>query len=273
MPAKPRSTTPRPRRRAARGGADQDLVFVALADAGRRTLLDALRDRDGQSLIELQPWLPKMTRFGVMKHLRVLAEAGLINTRKAGRRTLHYLNPVPIQTVYERWVSRYMQPFAQALTGLKHLVENTALNKQTHVYSIYIRATAEKVWQALTDGQITPAYYYGTILKGPLEPGTPYTYTTPEGQDMVRGEVLVCDPPHKLVTTFQPLWTDGAAPISRVTFDIAPEDDQCKLTLIQEELEPGTPLTTGMIDGWARILSNLKSLLEQERALAPSAAQ
>jgi uncharacterized protein YndB with AHSA1/START domain len=170
--------------------------------------------------------------------------------------------------VYERWVSQYAQPFTQALTGLKFILESTSMNKQTHVYSIYIKTTPQRLWQALTDGNITPAYYYGTIIKGSLKPGTPYSYTTPDGQDMVRGEVISCDPPHKLVTTFQPLWLESPAPVSRVTFDITPEDDQCKLTLIHEDLEPDTPLTNSMIDGWARILSDLKSLLEKEHSLS-----
>lgn len=256
------------RQNPARADADQDWVFAALAHASRRKLLDALRERDGQSLIELQQWLPKLTRYGVMKHVRVLEEAGLINTRKAGRRTLHYINPVPIQTVYERWVSQYSQPFAQTLTGLKFILESTPMNKQTHMYSIYIKTTPQRLWQALTDGNITPAYYYGTALKGSLEPGTPYSFTTSDGKEMIRGEVISCDPPNKLVTTFQPLWVEGVAPVSRVTFDITPEDDQCKLTLIHEELEPDTPLTHGLIDGWARILSDLKSLLEQEGSLS-----
>lgn len=100
-----------------------DAVFRALADPSRRLLLDALRERDGQNLGELCELLPAMTRFGVMKHLAVLAEAGLVVTRKAGREKVHYLNPVPIRLVYERWVSRYADPFVTALARLKHDLE------------------------------------------------------------------------------------------------------------------------------------------------------
>jgi DNA-binding transcriptional ArsR family regulator len=97
-------------------------VFKALADPTRRGLLDELFKRDGQSLSALEQGLP-MTRFGVMKHLKVLEEANLVVTRRRGREKLHYLNPVPIQQVYERWVSKYAQPVAAGLTGLKRELE------------------------------------------------------------------------------------------------------------------------------------------------------
>ena len=99
-----------------------ELVFKALADPTRRGLLDELFKSDGQSLSALEQGLP-MTRFGVMKHLKVLEEANLVVTRRRGREKLHYLNPVPIQHVYERWVSKYAQPVAAGLTGLKRELE------------------------------------------------------------------------------------------------------------------------------------------------------
>jgi DNA-binding transcriptional ArsR family regulator len=100
-----------------------DAVFRALADPGRRALLDRLRDADGQTLGALCEVLPDMTRFGVMKHLGVLEAAGLVTTRKHGREKLHYLNPVPIRLVYERWVSRYADPFVTAMTRLRRELE------------------------------------------------------------------------------------------------------------------------------------------------------
>jgi DNA-binding transcriptional ArsR family regulator len=99
-----------------------DEVFKALADPTRRGLLDALFERDGQSLSELEGRLP-MSRFGVMKHLKVLEGAGLVTTRKRGREKLHYLNPVPIRLVHDRWVSKYAEPWASALTELKRELE------------------------------------------------------------------------------------------------------------------------------------------------------
>jgi DNA-binding transcriptional ArsR family regulator len=102
-----------------------DEVFKALADPTRRGLLDALFERDGQSLSELEGRLP-MSRFGVMKHLKVLEGAGLVTTRKRGREKLHYLNPVPIRLVHDRWVSKYAEPWASALTELKRELEETS---------------------------------------------------------------------------------------------------------------------------------------------------
>jgi DNA-binding transcriptional ArsR family regulator len=100
-----------------------DEVFKALADPTRRELLDQLFERDGQSLSALEERLP-MTRFGVMKHLKVLEEAGLVTTQKRGREKLHFLNPVPIRLIHDRWVSKYAAPWASALTELKHNIEN-----------------------------------------------------------------------------------------------------------------------------------------------------
>jgi DNA-binding transcriptional ArsR family regulator len=100
-----------------------DEVFRALADPTRRSLLDELFAEDGQTLSSLEGRLP-MTRFGVMKHLRVLEEAGLVITRRRGREKLHFLNPVPIRLVHDRWVSKYREPWAAALSGLKHDLEH-----------------------------------------------------------------------------------------------------------------------------------------------------
>jgi DNA-binding transcriptional ArsR family regulator len=99
-----------------------DMVFKALADPTRRSLLDALYEEDGQTLSALERRLP-MTRIGVMKHLRVLEEAGLVTTQRRGREKLHFLNPVPIRLVYDRWVSKYAEPWTATLTGLKRQLE------------------------------------------------------------------------------------------------------------------------------------------------------
>ncbi len=100
-----------------------DEVFKALADPTRRQLLDQLFERDGQSLSALEAGLP-MSRFGVMKHLKVLEEAGLLTTSRRGREKLHYLNPVPIRLIHDRWVSKYAEPWASALSELKTELED-----------------------------------------------------------------------------------------------------------------------------------------------------
>ncbi|HEY8776995.1 MAG TPA: metalloregulator ArsR/SmtB family transcription factor [Gaiellaceae bacterium] len=104
---------------------NDDPVFKALADPTRRLLLDRLYERDGRSLTELESDLA-MTRFGVMKHLRVLEDAGLVVTRRSGREKLHYLNPVPIRLIHDRWIDKYTERRVSALADLKHQLEETA---------------------------------------------------------------------------------------------------------------------------------------------------
>jgi DNA-binding transcriptional ArsR family regulator len=102
-----------------------DAVFRALADPTRRKLLDRLFEQNGQTLSALEGRLP-MTRFGVMKHLKVLEAANLVTTRRRGREKLHFLNPVPIRLVHDRWVSKYAEPWAAALSGIKTELEEEA---------------------------------------------------------------------------------------------------------------------------------------------------
>jgi DNA-binding transcriptional ArsR family regulator len=106
---------------------DEDAVFKALGDPTRRRILDALRDRDGQSLSELEALVTEeaeMTRFGVMKHLKVLVAAGLVTTERSGRQTLHHLNPVPIRLIHDRWISKYTEARVAALSDLKKRLES-----------------------------------------------------------------------------------------------------------------------------------------------------
>ena len=102
--------------------ADDDLVFKALADPTRRFLLDQLFVQDGRTLTDLESTVD-MTRFGVMKHLRLLEEAGLVVTRKSGREKLHFLNPVPIRLIHDRWIDKYTERHVAALTDLKSQLE------------------------------------------------------------------------------------------------------------------------------------------------------
>ena len=121
-------------------------MFKALADPTRRRLLDALFKKDGQTLSALESRLP-ITRFGVMKHLRVLEEARLVVTKRRGREKLHFLNPVPIRLVHDRWVSKYAEPWAATLSDLKHRLEERKMEK---VFEIYIKTTPERLWEAIT---------------------------------------------------------------------------------------------------------------------------
>src|SRR3989440_12116328 len=130
--------------------ANMDSVFRALADPTRRSLLDELFKEDGQTLTALEERLP-MTRFGVMKHLRVLEGAGLVVTNRRGREKLHFLNPVPIRLVHDRWVSKYAEPWAAALSGLKTTLEGVSMEK---VFEVWIRTTPDRLWEAIADSEI-----------------------------------------------------------------------------------------------------------------------
>src|SRR5687768_2255837 len=126
-----------------------DGVFRALADPTRRNLLDELHRSDGQSLTALERRVD-MTRFGVMKHLRVLEDAGLVVTRRRGREKLHFLNPIPIRLVHDRWVSKYAQPWAAGMSDLKSRLESP----MEKIFEIYIKTTPERLWEAITDSGI-----------------------------------------------------------------------------------------------------------------------
>src|SRR5437588_8444859 len=147
-----------------------DDVFRALADPTRRSLLDELFEDDGQTLTALEARLP-MTRFGVMKHLRVLEEAGLVTVKRRGREKLHFLNPVPIRLVHDRWVSKYAEPWAAALSELKHDLEEEVMEK---VFEIYIKTTPERLWEAITDPDMRTRYSFGVATRSDWTPGSHY---------------------------------------------------------------------------------------------------
>src|ERR671924_432490 len=145
-----------------------DAVFRALADPTRRSLLDELFKEDGQTLSALERRLP-MTRIGVMKHLRLLEEAGLVTTKRRGREKLHFLNPVPIRLVHDRWVSKYAEPWAATLTGLKRTLEEATMEK---VFEIYIKTTPERLWEAITDPDLRSQYTFGMRVESDWTPGS-----------------------------------------------------------------------------------------------------
>src|SRR5213082_2928476 len=176
-----------------------DAVFRALADPTRRRLLDSLFREDGQTLGALEARLP-MTRFGVMKHLRVLENAGLVTTRRRGREKLHFLNPVPIRLVHDRWVSKYAEPWAATLTGLKKTLEKEQTMEK--VFEIYIKTTPERLWEAITDPDLRSQYNFGARATAEWKPGARFEMSAGGGSVALgEGEVLEVDPPRRLVHT------------------------------------------------------------------------
>jgi len=249
-----------------------DAVFKALADPHRRKLLDRLYKRDGQTLTEMCGRV-SMTRFGVMKHLRVLEEAGLVVTRKEGREKLHFLNPVPIRLVHDRWVSKYRAPFAAALSDLKSRLEGTEM-AETQVYEVFIRTTPQKLWQALTDGEVTKRYFFAETVHSDWKPGSAWHSTGREGNRDVEGTVIESDPPRRLVVTWRALYDpELSSELSRVTYLIEKRGDVCKLAVTHELSEAPKTATHVGKDGWTLVLSGLKTLLETGESMPmPQAA-
>src|SRR2546423_7578210 len=167
-----------------------DSVFRALADLNRRKLLDRLFERDGQTLTELADSLPAMTRFGVMKHLCLLEEAGLVTTRRDGRSKLHYLNAVPIRLIHDRWIGKYRKTRAAALAELKlHMEEEEMKSHDTRpaqVYTVFIRAPQAKVWDAITKPEFTHRYLYGSEPESTWKAGSRLLWTEHDtGRELV----------------------------------------------------------------------------------------
>ena len=244
-----------------------DDVFRALADPTRRSLLDELFREDGQTLNALEARF-SMTRFGVMKHLKQLEEAGLVVTRRRGREKLHFLNPVPIRLVHDRWVSKYAEPWVAALSGLKGSLESTV----ERVFEIYIRTTPERLWEAITDSDIRSRYNFGARITSEWTPGSRYEMAAPDGPGLLaEGEILEVDPPRRLVHTMTAMWGDEVRSegVSRVTWEIVPiAEDSCQLTVIHDQLREGA--NSELYGGWPMILSGLKTWLETgERLTTP----
>ncbi len=236
-----------------------DAIFRALADPTRRSLLDELFREDGQTLSALEERF-SMTRFGVMKHLKQLEEAGLVVSRRRGREKLHFLNAVPIRLVHDRWVSKYAEPWAAHLSGLKHKLEEP----MEKVFEIYIRTTPERLWEAITDSEIRSKYQFGARIASDWTPGSRFEMSAPgaSGPPLGEGENLEVDPPRRLVQTMTALWSDDVKKegTSRITWEIEPVGDSCRLTVTHDQLREGA--NNELYGGWPMILSGLKTWLE-----------
>jgi len=242
---------------------DVEAVFRALADPTRRALLDALYEQDGQTLVALTA-RHNLTRVGIAKHLRLLEEAGLVVTKRRGREKLHYLNPVPIRLMHDRWVSRYTEPWAAGLSGLKTELEQ-GMEK---VFEIYIRTTPERLWAAITDPAIRAKYHFGAAVESAWTPGSAYRLVHPGSEGpLAEGENLVVEPPSRLVQSMRTLWSEDAERegTSRVTWEIEPVGDSCRLTVTHDQLRDGAP--PELYGGWPMILSGLKTWLETGQTL------
>ena len=243
-------------------------MFRGLADVSRRKLLDRLFERDGQTLTELAAGLPTMTRFGVMKHLRVLEEAGLVTTRRVGREKLHYLNAVPIRLIHDRWIGKYRRARAAALAELKLDLEEEMRASDTRpaqVYTVFIRAPREKVWDAITRPEFTRRYFFESEASRPWKVGeTQLFIENGTNRLLVEGEVIEYDRPRRLVhgwlVHYDPEMT--AEGPSRVTYELEEKGGVTRLTAIHDDFPSGSKVYDNVAGGWMWVLSGLKSLVE-----------
>jgi uncharacterized protein YndB with AHSA1/START domain/DNA-binding transcriptional ArsR family regulator len=258
-----------------------DDVFKALADPSRRALLDSLMARDGQTLRELGSQL-EMARQSVSKHLDVLEGANLITTVRRGREKLHFLNAEPINAISERWIHKYDRGRINALTDLKTALERTAVNESEFVYTTYIEAPPELVWQGLTDPAFTRRYW-GMEFETDWTPGSPFAVVhTNRGVRIADEEMVVkeYDPFAKLSYTWQTYtkeFTDALhysdemreraarEPRSVVTYELTPNGEETRLTVTHSGFRPGSVVLPDISRGWPIVLSGLKTFLESGR--------
>jgi DNA-binding transcriptional ArsR family regulator/uncharacterized protein YndB with AHSA1/START domain len=235
-----------------------DQVFKALADPTRRQLLDRLRGENGQTLGELCADLG-MARQSVSQHLAMLEEANLISVIWRGREKLHYLNPVPIHEIQQRWIAAFEQPRLRTLHDIKRRAEEEPMNdKPQYVYVTYIQATPEQVWHALTDADLT-GQYWGHHNVSDWQPGSRWEHIRTDGSGIsdTGGVVVEAEAPRRLVMTMDS---------STVTFTIEPYRQIVRVTVTHEDL-PSDEDLNAVSTGWPAVLANLKSLLETGHAL------
>ncbi len=254
-----------------------DDVFRALGDPSRRRLLDSLNERNGQTLRELCSGLD-MARQSVSKHLGVLEAANLVTTVRRGREKHHYLNAAPINQIADRWITHYDRDRVRALADLKRALEETPVEAPSFVYTTYIRTTPEQLWQALTDPAFT-ARYWSITFDTDWEEGSTMSWRQ-RGLTITDPEQVVLESvPFRRLSytwhTFTPEWADSfefndekrarlsAERRSKVVFEIERlDDEQVKLTVVHDDLEPGGITASMISQGWPRVCANLKTLLE-----------
>lgn len=247
---------------------EMDTVFKALADPTRRYVLDRLHEHNGQTLSELCEHL-EMARQSATQHLALLEAANLISTVRRGREKLHYLNPVPLHEIQERWIDKFERPRLRALSTVKRRAEESHMADEppTYVYVTYIQSTPEQIWHALTDPDVT-AEYWGHSNISDWQVGSSWEHRRTDGSGIadVVGTILVADPPRRLVMTFDGPGDEPAEGPTQVTFVIEPHEEIVRLTVIHENFADQADYDTSAA-GWPAVLANLKSLLETGHAL------
>ncbi len=239
-----------------------DAIFKALNDPTRRALLDSLRKKDGQTLSELETQLD-MSRFGVMKHLRVLEDASLVVTRKAGRFKHHHLNALPLQEVIDRWIDPFLaKPAARAVIDLKARLEGATemTEKPDFVLQTFIRCSQDALWEALNDEKQIEAYNF--MARRVEREGDDYRLYFGDGRPMYFSRIIERNPKTRIVSTFEPHCENGSTKPSRTVVTIRPEGAFCSLMLEHFGLTDPVVPGQGVSDGWSKWAAALKTWLE-----------
>lgn len=247
-----------------------DAIFKALNDPARRALLDSLRAKEGQTLSDLEAQLD-MTRFGVMKHLKVLEEANLVTSKKSGRFKYHYLNAVPLQEVIDRWIEPLLaKPVARGILTLKTHLEGDrpmldAEIKPDFIHQTVIRCTQDALWDALTKADHVAQHHFAcSQAEGDAAEGAPMQMIRQDGSTMLTQRFTKLDPKTRIESTFEPSFLDGSSGVSHFVMIIEPEGDSCKLTCEHYDIPPEH---AGVREGWPRYIASLKSWLETGQAI------
>jgi uncharacterized protein YndB with AHSA1/START domain/DNA-binding transcriptional ArsR family regulator len=259
-------------------GDTTEATIRALADPGRRSILDALRAEDSLTVTALGEAVPALGRHAVLKHIGVLERAGLVSTRKVGRRRLVSLDPVPLVRLAERWLDEYSARSATALIHLaSHVEKETLMNETEHVVTqtrtvraaIMIEASPEQVWQALTDPSQTRRWYFGTEIRSTFEPGAALDYVDSDGVVQIRGVVIEAIPSRSLVHTFNATWSPEVTgdPESVYAWHLEAVGALTKVSIVHSDVPVASHTEDEVEEGATMLLSALKTLLETGRPL------
>ena len=255
-----------------------ETVFKALADRHRREILDIIKAAPGITLQKISSQF-SFTRYAVMKHLRILEDANLVVRQRDGKFRRFYLNTIPFQMIYDRWLSEYTRFWSTTLTNLKYNLEQEDIMDKSglkQVYVVYIRTTREKLWEAISSPDFTQRYFFNTRVDSDFKKGSEISYlqTGPDGSQSVpvKGKILESDPPNRLVHSFEHSMNSQHGKTysqpSRVVYEMEEMGDLVKLTLTHDDFNGDRETYESVSGGWPMIINSLKTLLETGEPLA-----
>lgn len=242
---------------------DLDIVFKALSEPTRRKIINLVNIKPGISIGELSDEF-EISRFGIRKHLLVLIDANLIIEKWERPSKKLYLNSIPIQLIYDRWLSEYSKKWASKITVLKHQLESeNKMEKQ--IFVTYIKTTKEALWDAITNPDTTQKYYLGFRVESRFKVGSDIIYKDQDNIKVV-GKIIKFKKFKLLIHSFAAYIDGKKSEQTTVTYTIEEENGVQKLTITHEG-HVSAQLLQGTFEGWSRILSNLKTLLETRKML------